>query len=932
MPQVFDIYRAISQICVVAWALMCFPYLSVIASIPAMQERNPNTCKSSPACQEALALAAPSTATQTIAPGESHWYKMQLQVGQYVQILVFQKGIDVITTICDPDLEHIVDIDDTTGNDGIDTVSLVAEKTGCYRFRIEASGDQRPASYELRVSATRTASVKDRERVKAEWALFAGNVLGEGNDLEAYRQSIKNYSKALASFEGVDDPRAALALKGLGYVYGRIYEFDIALQYLIRAERRLRGSEWQVEYAQVLNNLGYVYTAMGQGTWAEENLMQAISHWQALKNAEQEAIARTNLGDLFYAIGEYEKAREQFGYVEKHLDPQKDNLVRSLLRMGMVNDAQGHLEEALDYYNRALSIVPDRDLGTKAGILNSMTVSLGKLKRTDEALALIEKLRPIYDQRLFDKRAQAIRYNTIGGVYNARGEYDTAVANYKTALSFATEIKDSEVLMKILYNLASAQRSGGRLNEAKSNAESAIELYERFRVRIDSPTLRQSYSSAYSRIYQLYVELLVALNEREAGKGFDVAALEASERARSRVLLDFLIEAKITIDRRISRQLAERLRDVQENLNNAMLKRARSVNSTNSLADQSVEAEYRKSVEAYDRILAEVRKASPEFYNLIDPVPITVAQMRRDILDDQTALVEFSVGPDRSFVFAVTRGALIIRRLPSRDTLKEQVDGLRRLLTERNCIGHNEDEDERSKRIRDADLAYEKAAYALSRQLLGPVAALIENKRLAIVADGPLHLLPFGALPDPSGPEPSEGRVRTESGKARSFLPLFVAHEIVSLPSATVLLKLRETKRLRTAAAKSLAVIADPVLNADDQRVRDLAWAKNKATSNNQYAASMRSAQVSRGVGCEPTESEFERLGGFREEGDAISRLVRPGQAMKAYGLKASIDTLRKIGNFRLIHFATHGFIPSNAEQGSLVLSAFNVRDRKSVV
>src|SRR5262249_56725354 len=108
---------------------------------------------------------------------------------------------------------------------------------------------------------------------------------------------------------------------------------------------------------------------------------------------------------------------------------------------------------------------------------------------------------------------------------------------------------------------------------------------------------------------------------------------------------------------------------------------------------------------------------------------------------------------------------------------------------------------------------YWPQAAELSRMLLGPVASQLGRKRLAIVADGVLQYIPFAALPAPP-PGNDEGR---NSGAEPQ--PLFVEHEIVSLPSASTLATLRREPAGAKPAEKSLAVLADPVFTDDDTRV-----------------------------------------------------------------------------------------------------------------
>jgi hypothetical protein len=103
-------------------------------------------------------------------------------------------------------------------------------------------------------------------------------------------------------------------------------------------------------------------------------------------------------------------------------------------------------------------------------------------------------------------------------------------------------------------------------------------------------------------------------------------------------------------------------------------------------------------------------------------------------------------------------------------------------------------------------------AERLTEMLLGPVRDEIEGKRLVIVSDGALQYIPFSALPSPKGK-------RSSMEKNNGFVPLAVTNEVVSVPSASVLAVLRREAANRKAKGSGIAVVADPVFSATDERL-----------------------------------------------------------------------------------------------------------------
>src|SRR5262249_50639358 len=123
------------------------------------------------------------------------------------------------------------------------------------------------------------------------------------------------------------------------------------------------------------------------------------------------------------------------------------------------------------------------------------------------------------------------------------------------------------------------------------------------------------------------------------------------------------------------------------------------------------------------------------------------------------------------------------------------------------------------------------AALRLSRTLLSPGAAELGDKRLVIVADGALQYLPFAMLPEPTTGIRGDGEtgrgisnrpVAQSPSRPVAFTPLVVNHEVISLPSASSLAALRQELDGRKPAPNNVAMIADPVFAAGDERVKTL--------------------------------------------------------------------------------------------------------------
>ena len=189
-------------------------------------------------------------------------------------------------------------------------------------------------------------------------------------------------------------------------------------------------------------------------------------------------------------------------------------------------------------------------------------------------------------------------------------------------------------------------------------------------------------------------------------------------------------------------------------------------------ADREADAAaYRDLEDRYQQVQAEIRGRSPRYAALTQPRPLTLAAVQKQLLAGDTVLLEYALGERRSFLWAVSSSSYATYLLPPQAEIEALSQRVYERLTARlQATGNARD---RRGQIEQADEAYWQEAQRLSGVLLGPVANTIKGKRILIVADGALQHLPFAALPVPGG---SDARI-----------PMLMEHEIVGLPSASVL-------------------------------------------------------------------------------------------------------------------------------------------------
>src|SRR5262249_53723384 len=159
--------------------------------------------------------------------------------------------------------------------------------------------------------------------------------------------------------------------------------------------------------------------------------------------------------------------------------------------------------------------------------------------------------------------------------------------------------------------------------------------------------------------------------------------------------------------------------------------------------------------------------------------------------------------------------------------------------------------------------------------------------------------------------------------------PLIVDHEIVILPSTSSLAVLRRDLRGRAQAPKLLAVLADPVFDDDDVRIKLGAGkpsmlAKTQSTRSGKEQKDQVVFRSAQEVGAAGAGQQFHRLVFSRREAEEIFALSPDGTNLKALDFTASRATAVSpdLSQYRMIHFATHGLLNSlHPELSGIVLS-----------
>lgn len=833
-------------------------------------------------------------------------------------------------------------------------------------------GEYRQALALYQTAAAEGGRAGDGQR-ESEALAQAGRLNSYLGDNDAAQDSVKRGLAYYSRLGGAEQPppvrRArAEALSAMGEVYyskGNLAKtsecFEAALRLFAEVGDR-RGEGWARLF------LGYLSNAIGERERAMDQFNQALALYRAVGDRRGEALSLTAIGVthsrtadeetaislhreaglIFHALGDrqseaitlngagqayenlhqYELALESYQQALS-LARESENLDLepvTVYQIASVYRSKGDIRQALEYYERCVRLShAAKKSRTEAYALTDVAAIYSSEGESGKTLAQYEKILRFYDA-VGDRRGRAITLNNIGDFFSSSADDKRkALDFYRQALQASQSAGERGVEIAALYKVARAERDCGDSEQALAHIKESIKIIEALRSNVASPDFRSSYFAGVHSHYELYIDLLMRLDREQPGKGFAAAALLASENARARSLVETLAEARADIRRGADPAVLQRERELLQLLRaqgQYQLEIAAGGGSQAEAAEVEHEVEQLRS--EYEAVEGQVRQQSPRFASLVRPEPPTLEEIQAELRDGNDLLLEYSLGDERSYLWAVTANSLNSYELPPRATLEAAAREVYNLLTARQLAGGKVDAAYQS-RVAASDRLYQEKALALSRMTLGPVADRLEGKRLVIVTEGVLQYIPFDALPSPSSGEEGERSDAAAGSAVGDTPPLVSRHEVVSLPSISTLVAIRREGGRERSKGKLIAVLADPVFSNDDDGVRGASTPQTNPTAPDPDAEfGQRALRSFRGLS---GGSGITRLAHSSDEADAIVATAPRGTSLAVKGFDASRETAMspQIGEYQIVHFSTHGFLNSeHPEFSGMVLTMVN--------
>jgi CHAT domain-containing protein len=891
-----------------------------------------------------------------ISNSETHLYQIKVPAQHYLVVTVNQK-VDVIVTVRDSTGKKIQEVDNPFGIQLAETVREIPETETEYFLEVKILDPKsKPGSYKIEVDILRPATPEDHTRMVAEGYFAEGDLAFNRGTAEGYKISEEKLKLALPLFQQLKDKkREHYVIDRLGRVAGAVGDKKKSQEYHFQALKVAQEMGDPVFITRSLDAIGVTYYTQGESRKAIEYWTRVLAIYREKNDQPFITATLNNIGAAHNNLGEYAQALENYFQVVEPMRErgEKRNLSYALANIGVTLSNLGQHQKALDYLMQSLEIAREiKDKRKEPSVMWNLGTEYSLLNEEQKAIDFFNQALPI-EKETGNKYGQVANLNSLGYSYYKLKDYQKAleflnqgfeinktlglrnleaslqyqsglvyagIKDYPKAREFFSKARESfEFLETGLqkyradYMMAQMDADEGKLDEAQAKMKPILEFFESARKQFIQPEQRATYFSTGQTVYENYIGLLMKKHQN----GDPSAAAEAfqtSEKTRARSLLEIISQAKINVRQNASPELLERETYLRQLINDRAGRLTRLL-SGKFTAEQkaAIEQELAEFRREYQEVEAKLLVENKRYAELVAPVPLSLREIQQQVLDTDTTLLEYSLGQEKSYLFVVTKDSLQSFELPKLADIKAKARPFFEALTARNKKVKFESPAEKQKRIDEANANLPTLAEDLSQTILAPAQSVLTKKRLLIVADDILQYIPFAALP------------------FKNKQPLVANYEIVSLPSASTLAVLRKELSTRKPAAKTVAVLADPVFSDSDERYKTLEASKKRNSPTQIVVAS-------KTRGTEPDEFNrvfddfaegetgfnFSRLPFTKKEAEGISTLVP--QTEKKLSLDFSANranaTNPELSNYRIIHFATHSFLNSqHPELSGIVLS-----------
>ena len=577
-------------------------------------------------------------------------------------------------------------------------------------------------------------------------------------------------------------------------------------------------------------------------------------------------------------------------------------------------------EQAIIYLNKSIKIyekVFGEDNVRITNALHNLAISYKRRGNYKEAISCYEKAAQIRIKYYGEKHPKVAKlYNNMSVLYLDMQEFKKALEMCQKSLiaqninipiddyesvPLVKDIEHKAIMHTTLDNraviLAYGNTKEGYINSVK-NLMVCDTLVTILRNSVASKNDKLNISMLTDELSRFAVESCIRVSELslqlDSINEYKELAFDFSEKNKANILYEALVGSE-----------AKRFAGVPESI----LEEENNINSyityyneqLNFVTDSTLKAYYRIKLFTYkrkqDSLLDVIENQYPKYHNLKYSVKPYKLDKAREMIDDKTAILSYTLVDSLVTIYTITKNDLIIQSGDTINNFSEVIDKFRKGLV------YNSSE-------RFANI-YRKLAFRLYKKLiprnLGP-----EIENLIIIPDKELALIPFETLLSK----------KTDEENWADLPYLIKDYNISYSYSLNLFIKTHPksaTKEIETTGLNDWIAFA-PVFDSDENASITLRTRESLRTMDSVFVNnSLTRGSLIRNGYITPLPGTYEEVNRIFEE---FNKKNKKAVVKLKNGANEEFIKSGSLENFKYIHFATHGFVDTDKPELSGLLLA----------
>jgi CHAT domain-containing protein/Tfp pilus assembly protein PilF len=688
-----------------------------------------------------------------------------------------------------------------------------------------------------------------------------------------YPLSLESFDHAILLAREMGFPEFELkCLRQKGLTYWEMGRFHLFLECNKEGLELSSRIHHRVEKARCLNNIGVFYQKQNDYSLALTHFESALSIIRTTEDRATEAECLSNMGIAYRDLGNFLKAQS---YLTSALDLDKkageagpismdlDNIGTLYLRRGVDNQDRQDLLQSLEYFRACLSIQGTEQGGSpiRFSALNNIGFILSELKDYSRARNYLNLALELVDKGSFVAEKCHILAN-IAASYFYEERIDKAMIHYRKALDIGSQHHLENTVMESCLGLGQCLEKRDEYSSALSFYKRSIEAMEAVRDRISSEFFKIGFVRNKMEAFERTLKILVKGYSAQPSQTALEEIFRYIERAKAQAFLESINDAfeepggaVIQKPHELEKKISKDIAILSHELISANLPEEKK---------QAMNVELEHLEEEYFRLISEIKRAAHEKNGTTPVKECSIAQVQRYIIDDETALIEYFLGDQESYLIYVSKTRTKMMTLGGRSKIGASLRAYLKMIS-----SHSND-----------NAAGFEAGKRIAMELLPLEAALNQDsiRALIIVPDEILHYLPFETM-----------RLSKASGSAYLIEKFVVSY----CPSASSLFLLKQAQTADRPKKELLAVGGPDYESGDVQTHQSLS--KGDVLGQLYYEQGLR----------------FSPLPFSKKEVVEIGKLFKESEKDILVGQNASERAVKNLSleEYRFIHFACHGIL-----------------------